>query len=91
MPTYEYKCMSCSSVFEYFEKITDEPRRICEECGGEIKRLISGGLGPIFKGSGFYQTDYKNTGNNGGKNKAKVEKQKTDSAIKKEPNNATEK
>jgi putative FmdB family regulatory protein len=63
MPTYEYKCLSCGSLFEYFQKITDAPITKCEKCGGELKRLISGGAGPIFKGTGFYQTDYKNPGN----------------------------
>ena len=60
MPTYEYKCLSCGSMFEYFQKITDNPKEHCEECRGQLKRLISGGAGPIFKGNGFYQTDYKN-------------------------------
>ena len=63
MPTYEYKCLSCGKLFEYFQKITDAPVTKCEDCGGELKRLISGGAGPIFKGTGFYQTDYKNSGN----------------------------
>ena len=60
MPTYEYKCSDCNKVIEIFQKITDEPLNECPECGGHIKRLISTGLAPIFKGSGFYQTDYKN-------------------------------
>jgi putative FmdB family regulatory protein len=61
MPTYEYKCTNCEEVFEYFQKMTDEPLRECTVCGGELKRLISGGVGVIFKGSGFYTTDYKNS------------------------------
>jgi len=61
MPTYEYKCMDCEEVFEVFQKMTDEPLRECRVCGGELKRLISGGMGIIFKGSGFYTTDYKNS------------------------------
>ena len=68
MPTYDYKCLSCGYQFEYFQKITDEPLKTCPKCGGEVKRLVGGGLPPIFKGSGFYQTDYKNNGNNGSKN-----------------------
>ena len=59
MPTYDYKCQKCGDVFEYFQKMTDKPLEVCEVCGGELKRLIGAGLGPIFKGSGFYQTDYK--------------------------------
>jgi putative FmdB family regulatory protein len=61
MPTYEYKCSECEEVFEVFQKITDDPLKTCQVCGGELKRLISGGMGVIFKGSGFYTTDYKNS------------------------------
>ena len=53
MPTYEYKCNKCEEVFEVFQKITESPLRECSVCGGELKRLISGGAGIIFKGSGF--------------------------------------
>lgn len=60
MPTYEYKCIRCNHRFEVFQSMTSEPVKICPECGGEVKRLIGMGAGPIFKGSGFYQTDYKN-------------------------------
>ncbi|MBM4170753.1 MAG: zinc ribbon domain-containing protein [Ignavibacteria bacterium] len=59
MPTYEYKCIECGNTFEYFQKMTDEPLETCENCGGHIKRLIGAGLSPLFKGSGFYHTDYK--------------------------------
>lgn len=62
MPTYEYKCLSCGFRFEEFQKMTDAPLTECPECGGSVKRLIGAGAGPIFKGSGFYQTDYKNNG-----------------------------
>lgn len=62
MPTYEYKCNECEEVFEVFQKITAEPLKECPVCGGEIKRLVSGGAGIIFKGSGFYTTDYKGAG-----------------------------
>jgi putative FmdB family regulatory protein len=64
MPTYDYKCLSCGYRFEYFQKITDEPLKTCPKCGGEVKRLIGAGLSPIFKGSGFYQTDYKKNNSN---------------------------
>lgn len=60
MPTYEYKCLKCGNSFELFQSMSDEPVKVCPECGGEVKRLIGPGAGPIFKGSGFYQTDYKN-------------------------------
>lgn len=59
MPTYDYKCLNCNSSFEVFQKINDEPIKSCPECGGKVKKLIGAGLTPIFKGSGFYQTDYK--------------------------------
>lgn len=62
MPTYEYKCPECGYVFELFQTMSAEPVKICPRCGGKVKRLIGPGAGPIFKGTGFYQTDYKNTG-----------------------------
>lgn len=60
MPTYDYVCRKCKDRFEVFQKITDGPLESCPSCGGQVKRLISKGAGLIFKGSGFYQTDYKN-------------------------------
>jgi putative FmdB family regulatory protein len=60
MPTYDYKCLDCGHTFEELQRINEEPLKICPECGGHIKRLIGAGAAPIFKGSGFYQTDYKN-------------------------------
>lgn len=59
MPTYDYKCLNCNSSFEVFQKMNDEPIKNCPKCGGKVKKLIGTGLSPIFKGSGFYQTDYK--------------------------------
>ncbi len=59
MPTYEYKCLECGIHFERFQSMTDEPVKTCPECGGKVKRLIGAGAGIIFKGSGFYETDYK--------------------------------
>ena len=61
MPTYEYKCTKCNYMFEVFQTMSAEPLKVCPKCGGEVKRLIGPGAGPIFKGTGFYQTDYKNT------------------------------
>ena len=60
MPTYNYYCGDCDSHFSYFQKMSESPISNCENCGGEVKRLITGGTGLIFKGSGFYLTDYKN-------------------------------
>lgn len=59
MPTYEYKCPDCDFQFEEFQSIVSEPITVCPKCRGtNVKRLINGGVGLIFKGSGFYITDY---------------------------------
>lgn len=62
MPTYEYKCPKCGTLFERFQRITAPPELPCPKCGATAKRLISGGHGIVFKGSGFYETDYKRPG-----------------------------
>ena len=59
MPTYEYECLEAGHRFEEFQSITAAPLVDCPICGGKVRRLISGGAGIIFKGSGFYQTDYR--------------------------------
>ena len=59
MPTYEYKCRDCAEKFDEFQKITDPPLAKCPFCGGDVDRIISGGSGLLFKGSGFYLTDYR--------------------------------
>jgi putative FmdB family regulatory protein len=59
MPTYEYKCTKCAHTFEIFQSMTDAPRKRCPKCSGKVERLISGGAGLLFKGSGFYITDYR--------------------------------
>jgi putative FmdB family regulatory protein len=59
MPTYEYECPKCENKFDVFQKITDDAGAKCPKCKSKAKRLISGGTGIIFKGSGFYATDYK--------------------------------
>jgi len=59
MPTYEYECLSSGKRFEEFQSMTDEPLKQCPECGGSVRRLIGAGAGIIFKGSGFYATDYR--------------------------------
>jgi putative FmdB family regulatory protein len=71
MPTYDYKCPNCGTVFERVQKITSSPKSPCPKCGGMAQRLISGGHGLVFKGSGFYETDYKRPDD-----KAKHEKRK---------------
>jgi putative FmdB family regulatory protein len=66
MPTYEYACQKCGHEFEQFQSMRDEPLKKCPKCGKPaLKRLVGGGAGLIFKGTGFYITDYKNKG--GGK------------------------
>ncbi len=59
MPTYDYKCDSCGYQFEAFQSMKDNPLTTCPDCGGSVQRLIGGGNGFIFKGSGFYITDYR--------------------------------
>ena len=59
MPTYEYQCLKCKKKFEEVQKITAGALKKCITCGGRVERLISAGTGFIFKGSGFYSTDYK--------------------------------
>ena len=59
MPTYEYKCNKCKKQFDIFHKITDKPIKKCPECLGTLERLISKTGALIFKGSGFYATDYR--------------------------------
>ena len=64
MPTYDYKCENCGNIFEIFQSIKDEPLKLCGHCGHEsLVKMISVPAGLIFKGSGFYLTDYvkKNT------------------------------
>ena len=71
MPTYEYKCKKCDHRFEKFQSIMSGPVRKCPECGkNAVERLISAGGGLIFKGSGFYITDYRDSSYN---DKAKAE------------------
>ena len=60
MPTYEYKCSACGHGFEEFQSISAKPVRKCPQCGKlAVNRLISAGGGVIFRGSGFYETDYR--------------------------------
>ena len=61
MPTYEYECIDCGHKFDLFQKINDQPIKTCPKCRKEVKRLIGKGSGIIFRGSGFYATDYRRT------------------------------
>ena len=58
MPTYDYICDKCQKTFEFFQSMSDDPIKNCPECKNDIRRLVSGGTGLIFRGSGFYLTDY---------------------------------
>ena len=76
MPTYDYKCDACGHRFEKFQSITADPIRKCPQCGKmKVQRLIGTGAGLIFKGSGFYITDYRDSGY---KDKAKAESGSSD-------------
>lgn len=60
MPTYEYKCNACGHRFELFQSMKADPVRTCPKCGKrKVERLIGTGAAVVFKGSGFYQTDYR--------------------------------
>lgn len=59
MPTYSYECRKCGEVHSVFHGMNDSPRVKCPTCGGGCKKLLGTGAGVIFKGSGFYETDYK--------------------------------
>jgi len=68
LPTYDYECSKCGYKFEEFQSMAAKPLKTCPKCKKDgLHRLIGGGSGIIFKGSGFYQTDYKNKGKAGGK------------------------
>ena len=62
MPTYGYRCPKCGHEFDKFQKITDRTRPRCPKCKTKAERVITGGAGVLFKGSGFYETDYKKAG-----------------------------
>jgi putative FmdB family regulatory protein len=66
MPTYVYRCQNCETLMEAFQKITEDPLTTCDDCGGSLRRVLQP-VGIVFKGSGFYVTDYKRTesGSNG--------------------------
>ncbi len=96
MPTYDYECAACGHEFEKFQSITASPIRKCPACSRlKVKRLIGTGAGVIFKGSGFYQTDYRSesykkdaandkpsTGGNDGGDKKNAGKSKSKGASK---------
>ncbi|HTP80738.1 MAG TPA: zinc ribbon domain-containing protein [Bacteroidota bacterium] len=87
MPTYEYVCKECGHTFEELESITAKPLTVCPNCGKPaLKRLMAAGAGTIFKGSGFYLTDYKKSG----RESAAQEKKKPEKKSEKTPEKKSE-
>ena len=76
MPTYEYECSRCEHRFEMFQSMSDPPRKRCPRCRGAVRRLFGTGAGMIFKGSGFYVTDYRSDSYKEQKKKESGEKPK---------------
>jgi len=98
MPTYEYECTKCGHVFERFQSMTEESVKRCPKCRCKVRRLFGSGAGIIFKGSGFYQTDYRSKNYRDGESKANTATSSTTStsdskasdASKPEPKKSTE-
>lgn len=61
MPTYGYRCTQCGNQFEVFQRMSDEPIQTCPKCGGKVTKMLYP-TGVVFKGSGYYSTDYKGSG-----------------------------
>lgn len=79
MPTYEYACRECDHQFEVFQSIKDDPLSQCPSCGDDaLRRLIGTGAGIIFKGSGFYETDYKRSGSKSDSSESSEKSAKSD-------------
>ena len=92
MPTYEYRCGDCGHEFEEFQSIKAGSLRKCPECGkNSLKRLLGTGAGIIFKGSGFYQTDYRSESYKTGAKKEKDSKSTTKSESKKTKTESSQK
>lgn len=86
MPTYDYKCDACEHAWELFQSIKAEPEKKCPACGKKkARRLIGAGAGLIFKGSGFYLTDYRSKSYN---DAAKADKSASESASSKSDSSA---
>lgn len=83
MPNYDYQCQECGHIFEVFQRMSDPKLEDCpqEGCRGKVKRMLGTGAGLIFKGSGFYQTDYRSDSYKKAESKeAGIGKPKTDAA-----------
>lgn len=92
MPTYDYRCDNCNHELEAFQSITAKPLRKCPECGKlKLKRLLGTGAGLIFKGSGFYETDYRSDSYKKGAESDKKSTSDTKADSKKETKTETKK
>ncbi|MDZ7291278.1 MAG: zinc ribbon domain-containing protein [candidate division KSB1 bacterium] len=91
MPTYDYDCTECGYTFEYFQRITALPLETCPRCGGKVLRRIHGGAGLIFKGSGFYLTDYKRTSVSPSNGRDGADASPKDSSVKEKASEKSEK
>ncbi|HAH99413.1 MAG TPA: FmdB family transcriptional regulator [Verrucomicrobiales bacterium] len=89
MPTYEYVCEKCDHEFELFQSITADALETCprKACNGRVRRLIGTGAGIIFKGSGFYETDYRSESYKAGAKKESESKKNSDSSSKSDKKN----
>jgi putative FmdB family regulatory protein len=83
MPLYEYRCRACENVFEYIQGLSEGPKRKCEECGGRLEKLVSRS-GFVLKGSGWYETDFKDQGSKPPKSEANGSSPAKPAAAKKE-------
>ena len=97
MPTYDYECDACGHEFELFQSISDPVKRKCPECNKlKLRRLFGTGAAVVFKGSGFYETDYRSESYKKGaqdakKSKEKTEKKSSDSSAKSEKKSSSSK
>jgi putative FmdB family regulatory protein len=89
MPTYEYECKNCGNAFEVFQGMNDKPIKTCPACKGKVQKIISAGVGVIFKGSGFYETDYKRKGTSCSAKSDLSSKDKTSSSSHNDPASKT--
>lgn len=92
MPTYEYRCKTCEHEWEEFQSIKAKPSRKCPECGKlKAERIISAGGGILFKGSGFYETDYRSESYKKGAKAEKKAQESTKSESKSETKSSSKK
>lgn len=78
MPTYSYQCTKCQAVQEVYHSISAEPEIRCKDCGAETRRLMGAGAGILFRGTGFYETDYKRGNGHGKSSESKSSESKSD-------------